>query len=655
MTSNRIEGTIPRDFILGLTALQTFSACGNRFSGNFPTWWTTSLYPQLRATQTVTLGQCGVHYSSYCLPGYFNCTSESLTRTLIACPIGTTSTGSAGCYNCTAPPGSYCPIASASINGTQCGSGTWGPGGALPCIPCTSLLAGDGTYCAAGSRSDEGTPCPAGRTYTTNATANSSDCVPCPAGTYSQGTVSDGGLAPIQVATCVPCSAPGPGKQCIAASSSDVGVDCPAGQWSSGGSVPCSLCTSAAPGRYCPQGSASGTGVACPAGQWSPGGPETACTVCAQGKFSAATGSATCNGTVCPAGYACPPGSVAPSLCGTGQFSVGAVGACAACPKGVYGITDGLTTSLCTGPCPAGTYCPPSTAVPFLCPIAKYSSEGQGLCTPCALGYFSNSTGATTFECSGVCEAPAGSYCDQGALTPTGAPCAGGRYSSVPGMATAACLGPCAPGFECPAGSASPTGLPCSAGRYSTGGASVCTACPNGTFGTSTGGTSMLVACNGTCNAPLGNYCGPAMVSPDGAACPMGSTGGVSPGQCQACLPGTTSPGGVSPCIGLPVSPGERAGLLNMYQAWKTSLPTSWVSLQTDSIDPCSPSPLTGLVCTTSNSLNSSSIMYVEKLAVLASCPIPTHFNLAHIWIAARLCLRTCAALYPCVSSSTVL
>lgn len=72
------------------------------------------------------------------------------------------------------------------------------------------------------------------------------------------------------------------------------------------------------------------------------------------------------------------------SICEPGYWCSG--GARFACPAGVYGNTKGLTTSRCTGPCPAGFSCPLGSSVPVLCPDRTFSTGGAAVCTQCVIG-----------------------------------------------------------------------------------------------------------------------------------------------------------------------------------------------------------------------------------------------------------------------------
>ena len=64
---------------------------------------------------------------------------------------------------------------------------------------------------------------------------------------------------------------------------------------------------------------------------------------------------------------------------------------CLKCPKGRYGSSIDLKSSLCTAPCPRGTY--------------RDKAGGKSIddCTPCPAGTYGDKEGLTTKQCSGSC------------------------------------------------------------------------------------------------------------------------------------------------------------------------------------------------------------------------------------------------------------
>jgi hypothetical protein len=150
--------------------------------------------------------------------------------------------------------------------------------------------------------------------------------------------------------------------------------------------------------------------------------------LCPRGRFSA-TGQpveGACPG-LCDAGYSCGPGATKGlgAQCQPGRYSPVGVGVCAPCPAGLYSGIIG--SAACTLPCSAGYACPEGSTngTVLLCPAGQYSLVGQGVCSPCPGGTYGSTAGLSSSACSGVC--PAGSYCPAGITSP-GLLCPHGQY-----------------------------------------------------------------------------------------------------------------------------------------------------------------------------------------------------------------------------------
>lgn len=116
-----------------------------------------------------------------------------------------------------------------------------------------------------------------------------------------------------------------------------------------------------------------------------------------------------------------------------------------ACPAGTYGDAPGLSSPICSGPCPAGRYCLAGTYLP------------------------STSTSIAAADDVGLA-------------------CPAGRFG-VEGMGDAMCAGPCPAGYYCPAGSVS--GLACGSGYYCPEGSGERLNVTDGWFATGGGGESI--------------------------------------------------------------------------------------------------------------------------------------------------------------------
>lgn len=126
------------------------------------------------------------------------------------------------------------------------------------------------------------------------------------------------------------------------------------------------------------------------------------------------------------------------------------------CPAGTYGNKIGLITSICSGLCPEGHYCPIQTinGYSYRCGIPSlYCPLGSSKPLIVPNGYYSlnkiNDTGGTMQSDIRICEA--GSYCENGIKYK----CPAGTYGNTNGLSSSSCSGFCEEGFYCPIGSVS--------------------------------------------------------------------------------------------------------------------------------------------------------------------------------------------------------
>jgi hypothetical protein len=193
--------------------------------------------------------------------------------------------------------------------------------------------------------------------------------------------------------------------------------------------------------------------------------------------------------TNCSAGYMCGLAATSPTQtqCPPGTYSEGGASVCSLCPGGKFGNSSGLTSSACTGPCPAGYVCGPGTVngTATLCPLGQFSGEGSSVCSPCPGGRYGSVPPLVHASCTGLCVV--------------------GRWGA-PGTTSPDCTGPCAAGYACPPGlnTSNPgSSYECVAGRYSARGQGVCSPCPKGRYGNTAGAVSS--DCTGAC--VVGHYC----------------------------------------------------------------------------------------------------------------------------------------------------
>lgn len=206
--------------------------------------------------------------------------------------------------------------------------------------------------------------------------------------------------------------------------SSGVKIGCPDGTFiGSQGTTQASLCQPCPAGYYCGPASTSGTlcggdTVYCPSGSSSPVPVDI-------GYYTIGTPGLRSGETICP----------------LGQYCIGGVNFL--CPAGVYGGSNALTSSACSGtcspgawvvsgdklvwifylfagsycpsgstsatqlPCPAGSYC--LAGLPISCPVGTYNPSlgGSSLssCLNCTAGRFSAAVGANSSMTCALCAA----------------------------------------------------------------------------------------------------------------------------------------------------------------------------------------------------------------------------------------------------------
>lgn len=135
--------------------------------------------------------------------------------------------------------------------------------------------------------------------------------------------------------------------------------------------------------------------------------------------------------------------------------------------------------------------------------------------SPCSAGYYGDGVTCTI--------APLGSY----ANNLIASPCDAGRYGNTTGNSTSQCNGACQAGYYCPAGTWYATSNICPAGTWSASGAGSCTNCGVDTYNPSQGSTS-----SAACQAcPYGQVASVGSSSCSPAFCASGTSGGYNYGQ----------------------------------------------------------------------------------------------------------------------------
>ena len=210
-----------------------------------------------------------------------------------------------------------------------------------------------------------------------------------------------------------------------------------------------------------------------------------------------------------------------------------------ACDPGYYSLGN---TGNCTR-CPAGYACPSTSQAPQLCSRGTYSLFESTSCSDCNPGYHCSPGSTSPTPEDDLC--PIGGWCDPPS---TFHACPAGTFGNVTGGSSQAesCV-VCPAGHYCPQGSTPTSYFVCKPGYYCPNGTTASNdfPCPAGTYN-SNPGAMLLAEC---LNCPAGSHCPQASVDdrlqcPSGSYCPEAVT---SPLQCD---PGTFS----GPVVGLKTS-----------------------------------------------------------------------------------------------------
>ncbi|ETW03965.1 hypothetical protein H310_04372 [Aphanomyces invadans] len=416
---------------------------------------------------TVTPIPCG-HANVYCPvgsrapkpipPGYYGIGDTALTRQSIQlcalgsfCVEGTMATCLAGTFGaskglasseCTdvCPPGHYCP--EASIAPIPCPPGTYGDTTQLTTAACTGICP-EGFYCPSGTATPK--PCPSNSICPSGSTAPTI----IPHGQYLTTIHATTTTFESMLTTCPP------GSYCI----NGLVTPCPLGRYGNATGLTTALCSGPCPeGFYCPVGTE--TPIACL-------DPSTYCPIESSKPQVVSLGY-----------YSLPTASPTRSLqlpCDPGSYC--ANGVKTKCPAGSFGITLGLTSSSCSGTCPAGSYCPAGTVEPLPCGHPSVMCP-EGSAAPQAIASGFCGVGQTVLTQTSSVVAPSGSYALEGQCYI----CPGGYFGASSGQTSLTCSGLCAAGYYCPSGSTSATQVACGLNAYCPEGSDVPTPVLPGSF-----------------------------------------------------------------------------------------------------------------------------------------------------------------------------
>ena len=503
------------------------------------------------------------YQANLCTAGYY-CPVGTEYNTQYGCPIGTFSdreglNSSEQCAHCSS--GMFCDREGLTQPSGFCHAGFFCKIGAKRPDPRqgdNADICPVGHFCINGTTTPE--VCPPGTFSNRTGLQEVGDCMDCTPGTYCEtpGLIKPTGF----------CSS---GYYCLARSTSNNSIPCPAGSFcvegtydpegcpsghysSSPGLSESSQCTKCKPGYYC-----NSTGLTAPSGLCSPG------FYCHEGQSIP-----TPSNYECPIGHYCPEGTAEPLPCSDGTFMNHTLALeCYTCIERWYCVKGFLTEM-----CPPGYYCPEGTGYDWKpCPRGTYSNDvgllNEQECKPCDGGKYCNELAAITYtgECSagfyclfgmdrarptnqsvengtdatcsygqsgegGVC--PIGHYCPRGSTTPL--PCQPGTYSPIQQLSK--CL-TCPAGYYCLAGSTTFKFQSCPEGHFCPVGTKTAAAnpCPKGTYYNSTKARneSDCIPC------PGGEFCDRSGLKQPNGLC---SGGWYCAGGSWSPMPNTTSEGG---------------------------------------------------------------------------------------------------------------
>jgi sugar lactone lactonase YvrE len=550
------------------------------------------LCPPLSTSPTPTGAECPE--GGYCLAS-----TLLIAQKFIPCPNGTFGNGVKGgtnqsesCFPCTAgyycsglgtteatrilcQPGSYCPEGSTSP--IQCNAGYYNsiPGAinismCLPCLEgryCRSGSIDGDTVCAAGFYCPTASPiqmeCPAGSYSGVNGLTTQSGCQGCPPGSYCLTNSSSPTL----------CAA---GSYQPVSNSTDC-VSCPAG-WVCGLGTAV-LTQTCRPGYYCPVNSTSAFTDPCPDGFYTDMyniTEKSGCTPCPPGFTCAAGTGGSIRPERCPTGFFCPGQSGSPTIgtnlvrlistacpCPSGKicacppgtystqtgirYSTGLlnVTACDICPPGHFCDGSITTAGIITGPCAAGYYCPAGTQSV----TSNSTVNGTVLKSyPCETGTYATGISIFRWRQEDCTECPPGFYCgnSSGQISTTACP-RGTFKSTTRGKSVSECT-QCPQGHICSSlGMTAP--IECLAGTYSgLGEQFACSICPAGRFCYTNATTASIATASNSVSViscPAGMYCpsGTSIIpSLQTHACPSGYYCVKGTSVIQPCSPGSYGP-----------------------------------------------------------------------------------------------------------------
>ena len=251
------------------------------------------------------------------------------------------------------------------------------------------------------------------------------------------------------------------------------------------------------------------------------------------------------------------------SICPLGSYCISGVRSF--CPAGFFGDSYGLFSKNCSGLCLHGYLCPRGTVSPRSHDCGNssvYCPTGSYVPTPVSSGYYSGPiylNPKNRFQ-QWIC--PVGHYCIDGESRL----CDGGHFGNSTGLSSSSCSGLCRSGYFCPPGSVSDTEHACGGvDRYCPPGSDSPSYVPDGFVSGPSYVNETIRSTIESC--PLGFYC----TGGESHPCPAGTFGNstvlTSPSCSGLCPIGFYCPEGTSQPDSYPCPSGRYGNELGLFNS----------------------------------------------------------------------------------------
>ena len=251
------------------------------------------------------------------------------------------------------------------------------------------------------------------------------------------------------------------------------------------------------------------------------------------------------------------------SICPLGSYCI--LGVPTLCPAGFFGDSYGMSSMNCSGLCLHGYLCPRGTVSPRSHDCGNssvYCPTGSYVPTPVSPGYYSGPIYVDPKNrfLQWIC--PVGHFCSDGESRL----CDGGHFGNSTGLSSSSCTGSCRSGYFCPPGSVSDTEHECGGvDRYCPPGSDSPSYVPDGFVSGPSYVNETIRSTIESC--PLGFYC----TGGESRPCPAGSFGNstvlTSPSCSSQCPIGFYCPEGTSQPDSYPCPSGRYGSELGLFNS----------------------------------------------------------------------------------------